>query len=41
MSCVLVTSYERGSARFVPGEATRKSIHPNVLAALCELLQEG
>jgi hypothetical protein len=41
MSCVLLTGYERGNARFVPGEGTRKSIHLNVLGALCELLQGG
>ena len=41
MSCVLLTGYERGNARFVPGEGTRKSIRPNVLGASCELLQGG
>jgi hypothetical protein len=41
MSCVLLTGYGRGNARFVPGEGTRKSIHLNVLDASCELLQGG
>jgi hypothetical protein len=39
MWCVLLTGYGRGNARFVPGEGTRKSIHPNVLGASCEMLQ--
>ena len=38
---MLLTGYDRGNARFVPGEGRRKSIHPNVLGGSCELLQGG